>query len=277
MVHASAMALHVGRSAPLVLVLAVVAVAGCVFLPATGRAPAAALAQPCVAVYSAERCQAMLTAAAETLRVADDAVTAIEIAPDPTPNPDGILETLGGARGIVALAHVGGAVREVPMCMGIPSGPPCMDTPAWEIGSPIGGGYSDVPCAGEPPDGCASPVPSRAPEAIAAARPLRVAQRVIAFPSVGRHEVRLGTATLPNGVLTVAEAQLVDPWPDGVRLSSEGIRLELRSLVAGRPGFWNIHDHGWYRGTEAVDVFLVFEARHVDPGATIEIRNLVVG
>jgi hypothetical protein len=64
---------------------------------------------------------------------------------------------------------------------------------------------------------------------------------------------------------------------DGVRLSSEGIRLEIRSLVEGRPAFWNIHDHGWYPGTEAVEVFLVFDVRHVDPGATIEIRNVVVG
>ena len=271
------MELHVGRSVRAIVVLATASLAGCVLLPTAGRAPAAAAIQPCVAVYSAERCQAMLTAAAENLRVADDAVTAIEIAPDPTPRTDGILEVRGGARGIVVLAHVDGTVREVPMCMGIPSGPPCMDTPAWEIASPIGGGYSDVPCTGEPPDGCASPVPSRAPDAIAAARPLRIVQRVIAVPSVGRHEVRLGSATLPNGVLTVAEAQLVDPWPDGVRLSSEGIRLEIRSLVAGRPGFLNIHDHGWYPGTEAVDVFLVFEARHFDPGATIEVRNVVVG
>lgn len=271
------MAIPTLRSVVLVLVLAVMCIAGCRVVPTAGRPPPAAIAQPCVAVYSIERCQAVLTAAAEGLGVADDEVTAIEIAPDPTPRTDGILETRGGARGIVVLARVGGAVRDVPMCMGVPSGPPCMDMPAWEITSVIGSGYSDVPCAGEPPDGCASPVPSRAPDAIAAARPLRIEQRVIASPSVGRQEVRLGNALLPNGVLTVAKAMLVDPWPDGVRLSSDGIRLEIRSLVAGRPGFWNIHEHGWYPGTEAVEVFLVFEVRHVDPGATIEIRDVVVG
>ena len=163
------------------------------------------------------------------------------------------------------------------MCGGLPSGPPCMDAPAWQIGSAIGAGYSDVPCAGEPPDGCASPVPSRGAAAIAASRSLRIDQRVIAVPGVGRHEVRLGTATVPNGVLTVAQANLVDAWPDGVRLSSDGIRLEIRSLVAGRAGFSNIYEHGWYPGTEAVDVFLVFNARHVDPGATIEIGDVIVG
>ena len=271
------MALHIKPWALLVLMLAVASVAGCASFPAGARPPAPAPTRTCVAVYSADRCQAMLTAAAESLGVADDEVTAIEIAPDPTPRTDGIIETLGGARPIVVLAHIRGAVREVPMCMGVASGPPCMNVPAWEIGSAIGGGYSDVPCTGEPPDGCASPVPSRAPDAIAAARPLRIAQRVIAVPSVGLYEARLGTAVLPNGVLTVAQAELADPWPDAVRLSSEGIRLEIRSQVAGRPGFWNIHEHGWYPGTEAVDVFLVFQARHVEPGATIEIRNLVVG
>jgi hypothetical protein len=278
MVQAAAMVHHARRSAALAVGLAVVAVAGCTLLPsADGQPGTAQAAQRCVAIFPADRCDAMLTAAAESVGVADDDVTSIEIAPDPTPRTDGILETRGGARGIVVLAHVGGSIREVPMCMGVPSGPPCMDAPAWAIGTPIGNGYTDVPCPGEPSDGCATPVPSPARDAIAAAQTLRVEERVIAVPGVGRHEIRLGTATLPNGVLTVAHAELVDPWPDGVRLSSEGIRLEFRSLVEGRPGFSNIHEHGWYPGSEAVDVFLVFEVRHLEPGATIEICDLVVG
>jgi hypothetical protein len=257
------------------LVVAGIVVAGCRILPAAGGPPAGA--RPCVAVYPADRCDAMLTAAAERLGLADDDVTAIEIAPDPTPQPDGLIETLGGSRGFGILAHVGGDVREVQICQGIPSGPACLDVPAWTIGSPIPAGYKDLPCPGEPPDGCATPVPSRGADAIAAAEALRIADRVIAIPNVGPQEIRLGTATLPNGVLTVEQAQLVDPWPDHVRLSSAGIRLEVRSLVAGRPPFENIYDHGWYPGTEAVEVFLNFEVRHVDPGATIEIRDVVVG
>jgi hypothetical protein len=276
-VQAAAMRCRSGRSIGLVLVLAAFLVAGCRILPtAAGQSAPARVAQPCVAVYSADRCQAMLTVAAESLGVADDAVIAIEIAPEPTPRTDGVLETLGDARGIVVLAHVGGQVREARMCAGVPGGPACMDDPAWAIGSAVGAGYSDVTCTGEPPDGCASLVPSRAPDAIAAARPLQIERRVIAVPGVGRQEVRLGTATVPNGVLTVAQAGLADSWPDRIRLSSEGIRLEVRSLVAGRPGFLNIYEHGWYPGTEAVEVFLVFDVRHVDPGATIEIRNVVV-
>jgi hypothetical protein len=228
-------------------------------------------------VYSVERCQAMLTAAAETLGVADDEVASIEIAPDPTPRSDGILQTYGGARPIEVLAQVGGVVRTVPMCFGIPSGPACMDQPAWEISSPIGAGYRDLPCPGEPPDGCATPLPGIDPAARAGAEELRIDERVIAVSALGRQEVRLGTAILPNGVLTVAHGQLRDAWPDGVRFSSAGIFLAVRSLVGDRPPFTNYYEHGWWPGTEEVEVFLVFEARHIEPGATIEIRNLVVG
>ena len=268
-----AMTSHSGRSIVVIMALALLPIAGCHLI----RAATPAIAQPCVAVYSAERCDAMLTVAAEQLGIADAEVTALEIAPDPTPRSDGILEVRGGARGIVVLVHVGNRVREVPMCMGLPSGPACGATPILAIGTPIGAGYEDVPCAGEPPDGCATPVPSREPSAAEAARPLRIDHRVIAIAGVGPHEVSLGTATIPNGVLTVAQAELVDPWPDGVRLSSQGIRLEVRSLVAGRPAFNNIHEHGWWPGTEAVEVFLVFEVRRVQQGATIEIQGVLVG
>jgi hypothetical protein len=174
------------------------------------------------------------------------------------------------------LAHVGDTVRPVQVCGGVSMEPPCKDSPAWDIASSIGAGYEDVPCAGEPPDGCPAPIPSLEPKAARTAQPLHVDHRVIPIADLGPHEVSLGTATIPNGVLTVAEGDLVDPWPDGVRLSSQGIRLEVRPLVAGRPAFNNIYQHGWWPGNEAVEVFLVFEVRHVEPGATIEIRDVEV-
>lgn len=266
-----------GARGALVTLTAIV-IAGCGFLPglAAGPGPAAA-ARPCVAVYPADRCDAMLTAAAEQLGVADDDVTAIEIAPDPTPRADGILETLGGARQIRVLADVGGNVREVGMCGGLPSGPACNDVPTLEIGSAIRGGYRDVPCAGEPPEGCATPLPRLEPDAVEHAQQLRIDERSIAIPRVGPQEVLLGTAALPNGVLTVARAELADAWPDGVRFSSLGLQLVVRSLDAGRPAFTNLYEHGWWPGTEEVEVFLVFDVRHVVAGASIVIRNVVVG
>jgi hypothetical protein len=262
------------RVAPALVIAVAAALAGCAALPIAPAAPR--MPRSCEAVYSVDRCDAMLTAAAESLGVPDDAVTAIEIAPEPTPRSDGILETLGGARPIVVMAHVDGRVEEVLMCGGAPSGPACRDVPALGIGSPIGAGYSDVPCAGEGPEACATPLPSQDPAALAAAEALRIDRTVIRVRGIGRHEVVLGEATLANGVLTVAQADLADPWPDSVRVSSEGFLLEIRSLEDGRPAFDNEYLHGWWPGTERVEVVLVFEARRAEPGATIEIRNLVV-
>jgi hypothetical protein len=248
--------------------------AGCGFLAGAGVAPTP---YTCTDRYSAARCEAILSAAAEQLQIGDDEVTAVEIEPDPTSRNDGILETRSGGAFTVRL-HVGGDARMVQLCPGVSRGPACSDDPfAWTIESPIGAGYSDVPCPGEPPDGCATPVPQSDPVAVARAAPLRIASRVIPVPTVGRYEIDLGDASLPNGVLTKAEATLADPSLPGIRLASAGMVLSIRSLVPGRPPLTNKYEHGWWAGVEPVQVFLVFEARHVDPGATIEIRDLLVG
>lgn len=235
--------------------------------------------QPCSAVYSADRCDAILSLAAEQLGVADADVSAIEIAPEPTlePRTDGVLQIRSGGPFIVVLAHIGGDVRQVSICGGVSMEPACRAEQAWTIGVVLGNGYQDVPCPGEPPDGCASPLPSLSPAAIAASSPLRVDRRVIHVSQVGHYEVSLGEATVPNGVLTVEKAELADPWPDGVSIGTDGIRLEVRSLVPGRAPFSDEYEHGWWPGTERVEVFLVFDARRVRPGATIEVVNVVVG
>jgi hypothetical protein len=154
-----------------------------------------------------------------------------------------------------------------------------MDRPAWTVRTPIGpsAGYQDIPCAGEPPDGCASPVPSPNVGTEATATPLRIDDRVIPVPEVGAYEVKLGEASLPNGILRVAGAELADPWPAALRLSNDGIRLVVRSLVPGRPPFMNLYEHGWWPGVEPVEVLLVFDVRHAGPGATLEIRDVDVG
>jgi hypothetical protein len=255
------------------------ATAGCVHGPGgTGtEAMAGTDVRACATVYSEARCEALVTLAAEDLGVADDDVRAVSIGPEWTPPPDGARVTLGGSPGIALLVDVGGAVRKVQVCAGLPTGPACMDRPTVEIRTSIGAGYEDVTCTGEPPDGCPKPLPTLDPAAVLEAKPLRIDRRVIPVIGLGRQEIRLGTATIPNGVLTVARGRLADPWPRGVRFSSRGLWVEVRSLVPGRPAFMNLYEHGWWPATEAVDVFLVFEVRHVDPGATIEIRDIVVG
>ena len=249
-------------------------VAGCDALLGIGAGPQTP--RPCEDVYPAARCDAMLTFAAEQLGLADGDISAIEIAPDPTPRADGGIDPRGGGRQVVVRVHTSRGLREVPMCVGVAMGPPCTDAPTLTIGTPLDAGYHDVPCEGEAPAGCATPLPTLQPDAAAAARPLVIDRRAIPVPGPGHHEIVLGQAAIPNGVLTESRATLADPWPEGMSVGREGIRLEVRPLVPGRPEFRNIYEHGWWPGTEEVEVVLVFEARRVDPGATIELLDVVV-
>jgi hypothetical protein len=95
-------------------------------------------------------------------------------------------------------------------------------------------------------------------------------------PSTGHYEVVLGRAGLPNGVLTVADAALVDPWPTGITFAATGLRLVVESIVPGRPPFLNLYEHGWWPGVEEVQVVLVFDVLSVEPGTLLEIRDVVV-
>ena len=253
-----------------ILVLA----AGCGLMPILPAPPAGTALEPCQALHSADRCSAMLTVAAEQLGVSDDDITSISIDVAAT-SPPGM--TLGGAWPITVVVEVGGVARKASMCGGLPIGPACDESPAWAIGSALQGGYQDVPCAGEAPNGCATPLPPMAPDAARDRQALKIPDRTIDVPKVGPYRIQLGQARLANGVLRIAQATLADPWPDHVHLSSDGIRIEVVSTVDGRPPFENLYQHGWWPGVELVDVFLVFEARHVDPGATIEIRDVLVG
>jgi len=260
------------RLRPAALTAASVLFAGCGLLPIAPPPPAAV--RPCADLHSADRCSAMLTMAAEQLGVRDDEVSSISIDLTET-HPPGV--TLGGALPTTVLVGVDGKVRKVSMCAGLAIDPWCSETPEWTVGSAVESGYADVPCAGEAPNGCATPLPTVAPDARRGAKQLRIDARAIEVPSVGPYRVRLGEADLPNGVWTEGHATLADRWPDHVRLSSAGIRIEVVSRLVDRPPFDNRYEHGWWAGVEPVDVFLVFEARHVDPGATIEIRDLLVG
>lgn len=261
------------RLGPAAITIASLLVAGCGLLPLAPHQPAAAL-RPCADLHSADRCSAILTVAAEQLGIPDDEVSSISIDVNET-HPPGV--TLGGAWPVTVLVVVDGNVRKVSMCGGLAIGPACSESPEWTVRSSVESGYADVPCAGEAPNGCATQLPALTPDALRDAEPLRVQQRTIDIPEIGPYRVHLGEARLANGILEVAAGTLGDPWPDHVHLSSAGIRIEVVSKVEGRPPFNNLYEHGWWKGVEPVDVFLVFEARHVDAGASIEIRDVLVG
>jgi hypothetical protein len=221
--------------------------------------------------------------AAAQLKVRREDIAAIDVLPEPTPEVEVIDgQTIvkirsGGPPVDVLVTLADGSTRIASMDCGVASFPSCADDPHLSAGSVTGdnGGYRDLPCAGDPPDGCATPVPTIDPAA-ASAKPLTIPRRDIPLDHVGDYQVRLGEATLPNGILTEASFGFADDWPPGVTISDGIVRLEVRSLEPDGKPFTNIHDHGWRAGTERVEAVLVFTVEHVDPDAVLGIRNVVV-
>lgn len=150
----------------------------------------------------------------------------------------------------------------------------CTESPRIAVHTPIGG-YTDVPCSGEAPAGCATPVPTADPSAATGASPLEVSGLPIPMNDIGPYSVDVGTAVLPNGLLSETALTLADAAPTDFRLSPDGIRLVVESLDGGPP-FDNAYDHGWRPGTERVSVRLVFELEWYEPGAELVVASLVV-
>jgi hypothetical protein len=165
--------------------------------------------------------------------------------------------------------------------VGRPDDAVCTDHPEIPVYAPYepGTGYHDVPCAGDTPagdpTGCATPLPAIRPSAAAEAVPLEIAASDIPITSTGRLEIDVGSAVLPNGVLSDARFSLADPSTREFGVA-DGIRLEVRSQDPTRPPFTNAYTHGWYPGTESVEVFLVLDVTSFTPGAQLQIRDLVV-
>lgn len=255
--------------------LAVLVVAGC----SGGGGPAAD--QPCQEVFSAERCEIMTDQAAADLGMGREAIASIAVIPEPTPEQrDGvtILMTRSGGPPIdlrVTLAD--GSVHVVSMnCVGIASHPACVNEPHLRVGSIIHGGYHDVPCAGEPPDGCATPVPAVEPDAAAEAKALEVDRLDIQIDHTGDYEVKLGEALLPNGLLSQADVALVDDWPPGLTILSGNIGVRIRSLEPDGLPFFNIYEHGWRPGIERVEAVLEFHVDRFEPGAVLSVKDVVI-
>lgn len=227
--------------------------------------------QPCREVFNAVRCLAMTDYAAFQLKVQREDIVAIDVLPEPTPEiKDGetILNMRSGGPPIdVRVTMTDGSTQLTSMnCVGIASHPACLDDPHLSTGSVMDGGYYDRPC-------CPSPVPSPASDAMAEATALEIDRLDIPIDHVGRYEVRVGEADLPDGILTTVDFALVDDWPPGVSIL-EGVRLEIRTL-GGEP-IRNIYEHGWREGTERVVAILVFDVFRYDPGAVLAIRDVVV-
>jgi hypothetical protein len=249
-------------------------VAGCTTV--AGEVPADP--KPCAEVYSAKQCLAMTDEAAWRSHRTRDDVTAIDIVQFPTRDQDGALITRSGGGFVARLTYTDGTTTDQPMCVGIPSGPACMDEPRLEARSIVeDGGYHDVPCPdGSPPHTCGTPLPTLQPAAIAGARPLSLARFQIPIDHLGTYEVPVGDVSFPNGIATAASFAFADPWPLDVSLSEGVAQINLRSLEPDGKPFQNYFDHGWRPGVERAEAVLAFDVLWFKKGAVLDIRDVAV-
>jgi hypothetical protein len=229
------------------------------------------LPTPCLESFSTLRCQVMTDTAAYRLGLTREEIVRLDLLPERTPPPGPILYS-GGDSSVVQVTLVDGSIRTTSMgCIGIAEMfvPACQNDPHVTVKS-IANGYRDVP------EG-STPLPTAEPEAAAGAEPLRVDRLDIPIDHVGRYEVPLGVAVLPNGILTNARFGLVEPWPAHVTiLGDDGVSLTVRSLEPDGAPFQNYYTHGWRTGTERVEAVLVFDVFRFDPGAVLSIKDVVV-
>ena len=264
-----------------VVAVALLALAGCslVLGPTGGQAEAARYPEGCGAFdLPATRCAAIVDAIARRQDVDPAAASAIWLLGDPGCGGDPhVLCTRTTSFVVrVRLDFPGGrSVEDSQFCgVGGQYSLLCTNNPEVRFSSPTFDGYLDIPCSGEPPDGCASPVPTVEPAAALRAEALRVPAIDVVLDHDGSYDLSIGKAVLPNGLLTESSFSLVDPHQTGFVLDGGVIAL----VVAGPDGkpIWNAYEQGWRDGVEVVDVSLRFTIEHHDPGAVIQVRNVLV-
>jgi hypothetical protein len=254
----------------MVLLAMVVAalVAGCDLIGAVGEPQGGPYPGACEQwVYSARRCEAIVDRALKQAEVDPDSVQSIFLLPfDQDTN-------LGG--GTVALVRFeladGSHVDQDVRCVGVNMTPVCNEDARISISAGID---HDVPCSGEPPAGCATLPPPPDAAAMAAATPFRLASLDVPLDHEGTYEIRLGTATLPDGYLSERSLRLVDDQPDSF-WTDGGALLDVRSDIAGRPFVGSIYRDP-FDGPEPVTIFLVFEVTDLDSPSVLQVRDIVV-
>ncbi len=142
------------------------------------------------------------------------------------------------------------------------------------LSSAVIAGYRDVPCSGEGPTGCATPLPSIEPSALADSTPLSIDSLEIPIDHAGPYSIVLGQASLPNGILSAATAEITSS-PANPLVAYEGYHLTITSLDGGPP-FDNYYAHGWRAGVEHVEVTLDFNVLMFEPGAKVVVEGVDV-
>ena len=225
-------------------------------------------AQPCLEAYGANRCEAIALAMADELGLDPALVTSVIILPPPE-IPEGMMDRAHQVNVRITLAD-GGQRDGSFSCPGVSGAfiPRCMPEPHLVLHNPVENGYRDYPEN-------ATPVPEVEPAAAAEAVPLTISRLEIPIDAPGPQRVKVGQATLPNGILTETRFATEETWPSTFVLRGGNVTLEVVSADRGDT-LWNLYEHGWVDGVEKVDVYIVFDAGIVRPGATLVIVGLAV-
>ena len=229
---------------------------------------------------SLRRCRAVVAQAAQNASVDPGTATSIWLLPEAGCGGDPTTDVVLCARSMAVVAGVrferpgAAAIRQDVFC-GV--GPPtlvCSESPGIQA-SDMHNGYWDIPCAGEPPDGCPSPIVPPTGAAAKGARALRLGTVELPVGAVGHHEIEIGTAVLPGGVLSEGRMS-IDQIQDGFLLDPGTVTMEIRSTDPGRPPFDNLYQRGVWDQPETVRVLVVFDVVETSPGATIHVTDVLV-
>jgi hypothetical protein len=262
------------RPLAVIVPLVTLVVAACSMLEAIERAPRGP--RDCGQVFDQARCLAMADVATAEIGKTRADVAVMTVIPDPTSEGGGM--RLGGGTPVhLAVTLNDGSQHDTRMCGLLSFAPACTDD-AHLLAYSIRNAYTDVPCGAEPApnDGCATPLPTVQPKALASASPVAVDAVAIPIDHTGEYEFPLGDGSLPNGILTDASFEFAEAWPDDVALRDGTAWLQIRSLEPDGKPFENYYLHGWRPGVERVRAVLTFDVLWFAPGATLEIRNVVV-
>ncbi len=220
--------------------------------------------------FPARQCEAIVAVAQANASIAPETITSIDILPSSQ-----AVRTVGGHAIASVRFHRSGQadLTEEVRCVGVGRMNAIACDPNAQIVISAGLDH-DVPCTGEPPGGCATLPPSPRPAILAMARPLRVATLDIPLDHLGRYEVEIGEAGLPDGVLTTRSATLAEPNPETFWIA-EGIGIDIRPADPTRPPVGSVYRES-FDGVEPVKVFLVFDVSELKSPSVLQVRDLVV-
>jgi hypothetical protein len=222
---------------------------------------------------SLRRCKAILDWAVAQPDVGHRAVTSVEMLGDPgcgAVSDPNILCTRTTSFVVRMRLHLvdGIAVDESVFCsVGGQYSLLCTETPEIPLYGSMFGGYWDTTGATPPP------IPAKL---LAASRPLNVAALDIPVDHLGHYEIEAGRAVVPMGILTHATVRLENPQTQALTVSEDGVRFVIRSAEPGGKAFNNLYERGWHDGVEEVIAVIAFDVTSFQPGAVLEMRNLVV-